>query len=338
MSSSSSSSSNSSSSLSQVDKKRFASLDNLTQSDYEKILNDSDAKNTRRATLSAVRTFKAYLEEKGLIENFETLPKSELDQILSQFYREARQENGEKYRKSSLYAIRHGLKRHLSSWSIDLTHDGDFKESNKTFSLVTRDLKKEYGDVKHYPPISQDDLTKLYRYFGDLNNSERLQEKVYFDLVIHFGRRGLESFHKLKVSNFAVEQDTDGRDYVCMTPNLSSTNHRLDDDASARPMYSIPGDNLCPVKSFVEYKKKLNSTCDRLFQRPSKKGLKWYAAIPLGHNSVSQMMPNLSVKVGLSKRYSNHSLRATSDHVRESQGNFANRLLKLFCDIEPRVL
>lgn len=198
-------------------------------------------KNTKRATLSAVRTFKSYLEEKGLTQNFETLPKNKLDQILTKFYREARQENGEKYRKSSLMGIRHGLNRHLSLWSIDLIHDLDFKESNKTFSIVMRELKKEYGGVKHYPPISEEDLTKLYQYFGDLNDSVKLQEKVYFDLVIYFGRLGLESFHNLKVSSFAVKYDADGRAYVCTTPDPLTTNHHLAGDLSGGRMYSIPG-------------------------------------------------------------------------------------------------
>jgi hypothetical protein len=46
---------------------------------------------------------------------------------------------------------------------------------------------------------------------------------------------------------------------------------------------------------------------------------------PMGHNTIGNMMPNLSEKAGLSRRYTNHSLRTTSVHVLDNIGNFASR-------------
>ena len=45
-------------------------------------------------------------------------------------------------------------------------------------------------------------------------------------------------------------------------------------------------DILCPVKTFVHYKKKLNPKCVFLFQRPSKQPNVdvWYDNMPLGRN------------------------------------------------------
>ena len=37
----------------------------------------------------------------------------------------------------------------------------------------------------------------------------------------------------------------------------------------------------------------------------------WFANAPLGHNSISEMMPKLSVSAHLSKSYTNHCVRAT---------------------------
>ena len=67
--------------------------------------------------------------------------------------------------------------------------------------------------------------------------------------------------------------------------------------------------------------------CDRLFQRPSLKEncVRWYASAPMGHNTIGNMMPNLSEKAVLSRRYTNHSLRATSVNVLDDIGNFASR-------------
>jgi hypothetical protein len=49
-------------------------------------------------------------------------------------------------------------------------------------------------------------------------------------------------------------------------------------------------------------------------QRPSTKpnSIKWYDNMPMGHNMIGNIMPKLSEKAGLSFRYTNHSLRATS--------------------------
>lgn len=86
---------------------------------------------------------------------------------------------------------------------------------------------------------------------------------------------------------------------------------------------------MCPVKSFMKYKKHLNSKCDKLFQKPNKRFspicARWYDNAPLGQNPLGEMMPNISQKAGLSRRYTNYSLRATSVYLLDSIGKYANR-------------
>ena len=53
--------------------------------------------------------------------------------------------------------------------------------------------------------------------------------------------------------------------------------------------------------------------------------MKWYDSAPMGHNTIGNLMSVLSEKAGLSTRYTNHSLRATSVHVLDNIGNFAGR-------------
>ena len=92
-------------------KTRFATVDDAV---FEKLLYEKDAKNIRRGTESALRTFRSYLCEKDITEEFEKRPNEELDKNLSKFYTEARTESSEKDKKSSLVSIRHGINRHLS--------------------------------------------------------------------------------------------------------------------------------------------------------------------------------------------------------------------------------
>jgi hypothetical protein len=121
-----------------------------------------------------VRTLQAYLREKGQAENFEDLSKTDLYMVLNKFYTEARQENGQMYKKSSMFALRHDLNRYLSCKSIDLIHDTEFKESNKTFAATIKELKRQgLGGVDHHPPVEEEELRKVYSYF-DLNDNIKL--------------------------------------------------------------------------------------------------------------------------------------------------------------------
>ena len=78
----------------------------------------------------------------------------------------------------------------------------------------------------------------------------------------------------------------------------------------------------------MKYKKKLNVKCNRLFQRPSKGTTQWYDNCPLGHNTIGAMMPTISISAGLSQRYTNHSLRATTVHVLDKE-QFARHIMSV---------
>jgi hypothetical protein len=78
----------------------------------------------------------------------------------------------------------------------------------------------------------------------------------------------------------------------------------------------------------MKYVKHLRGNkCDRFFQRPSTKpnSINWYDNMPMGHNMIGNIMPKLSEKAGLSLRYTNHSLRATSVNILDNVGHFASR-------------
>ena len=72
----------------------------------------------------------------------------------------------------------------------------------------------------------------------------------------------------------------------------------------------------CPVRSFVKYLKRLNPKCARLFQKPRKtpkEGI-YFHNVPLGHNRIGSLMPEISRMADLSQVYTIHSIRATTVH------------------------
>ena len=77
---------------------RFATVD---EEELNRILLEKDSINTRRNTASAVKLLKNYLNTKMCNDTFENMDAATLNSQLTKFYVEVRQENSEKYKKSS---------------------------------------------------------------------------------------------------------------------------------------------------------------------------------------------------------------------------------------------
>jgi len=115
---------------------------------------------------------------------------------------EARKQNGEKYTKTSLTSILFGLWPFVKNChpEMDIMSSPDFKQSNTIFKAQTVQLKREdKAKVQHKPTISEEDLQRLYCSSAfDMNMAAGLQNKVWFEVMLFFCRRGQESLHELK--------------------------------------------------------------------------------------------------------------------------------------------
>ena len=60
------------------------------------------SKSTIKSNHKAERALRCYLKSRGESERFEDLTNRQLDELLSHFYINIRQQNGEKYKSSSL--------------------------------------------------------------------------------------------------------------------------------------------------------------------------------------------------------------------------------------------
>lgn len=299
-------------------KRRFASLED---EDRENLLENVDSKNTKRQTRTAINGFREYLTEKSLSLDFESYDDAQLDDVLSKFYMEMRNKNGEMYKKTTMQSYRQGLQRHLSKTrDIDILKGDNFKKSQKAYQCMTKELKRlGLAAVEHYPAIADADIEKMYMFFcKDLESPKMLQYKVFVDIMIHFGRRGRENLATLTRQDFAVQPDPEGTLYIYKTHDELTKNHQTDSEKSSDGrMYEIKGSDRCPVRSFVKYIRRLNPNCNKLFQQPkltAKDGIH-YDNIPLGHNKLGIYMNEISKAANLSREYTNHSCRATTVHI-----------------------
>jgi hypothetical protein len=88
--------------------------------------------------------------------------------------------------------------------NVDIINNPAFQVSQKIFVAVAKDIKRDgKGAIAHYPPIEENDLTKMYEYFDNTSDNVKLQQNVFVDIMLYFGRQRREKIHELKSYRFS---------------------------------------------------------------------------------------------------------------------------------------
>nr|XP_021150729.1 activating transcription factor 7-interacting protein 1 isoform X2 [Columba livia] len=287
---------------------------------------EEDAKsirNTHKQTGWAANLLKQWLTKNGKDPSFELVPVSELNDILREFYYTIRNHDGNTYSVASYKSMRAGLNRHLKmppyNRQICLMKDKEFASANTVFVSMLKMLRMQGKDETHHrPPIAAEDLRKIKQsgVLG-LHSPLALVNKVWFDLQLHFAKRGREILRDLAPDAFVVEKDKNGRRYAMFRYPGKGKNG--EDPRKMGKMYDMPGDPNCPVFSLELYLSKLPPEPPAFYLHPLKLTSEqmqeqpvWYKREPMGVNYLGTMMPRISVAARLSQRYTNHSLRTTT--------------------------
>ena len=81
---------------------------------------------------------------------------------------------------------------------------------------------------------------------------------------------------------------------------------------------AIPESPLCPLEFYKRYVSLLHSESNAFFQKPNK-SKKGYSCEVIGKNTLGLLMKEISKQTGLSKEYTNHSIRKiTATGLRKS--------------------
>lgn len=312
----------------------------VTEDDLIGLEEERNEKNTRKQTDWAVNILKQWLIEKGKDDKFESISVEELNGILREFYGTVRNHDGNTYSISSYKSIRAGLNRHLKmpphSQQICLMQDKEFSSANSVFLGVLKILRNQGKDeTNHHPPINADDLRKI-RTSGvlGLHTPLALVNKVWFDLQLHFAKRGREILRDLPPDAFVIKRDPNGRRYAVQ--KYTGKRRSREDPLKLGRMYDMPGDANCPVISLELYISKLPPEPPAFYLHPLKltpEQLReqpvWYKREPMGVNYLGSMMPRISIAARLSQRYTNHSLRTTTVRLLCDAGLGAREIMAL---------
>lgn len=261
---------------------------------------------------------KDFLKAEGKDENFETLSIVALRNLLDRFYTTVRNLNGECYSKCSLITIRQGIKRHLQSppfnREFDIITDERFQTTNSNFNMMLKTMSDGKRTDLIKVPVSGDDMHKLY-FCSDvfsINTPQGLLNKVWFESAIFFSRKGKGNVRNWKMDDFKFEVDPTGRQYIVRMRSASKSYNTAEEMGR---IYET-GTLICPYRSFKLYAFHRNPECLAFFQLPRESFIQnvGFRNRPLGKNSLSAMMPEISRQAQLSQIYRNYCVRISDVH------------------------
>ena len=271
--------------------------------------------------------FSEWAQHKNVEKPLHEQSEQELDNNLRAFYAEARNKEIKEYGKSTLLCLRSGIERHLNfppyNRGLKFSQNPVFKNSNMMLNAKIKDLKQQgKQNVEHKPDISTQDLQKL-KYHPVLSPTTPLGllRNVWFHTTLYWCRRGREGQRNLTSSSFKFLKDENNRPYATMTHDESTKNHPggvgdVESFEKEGRLYQTTDDPTDGFNALQFYISKLNPECTAFFQYPKRKWSPsnsiWYENRPLGIQKLGTMMKEMSEAAGLSKKYTNHSVRATA--------------------------
>nr|XP_055042974.1 uncharacterized protein LOC129429980 isoform X2 [Misgurnus anguillicaudatus] len=312
-----------------------ANLDNLEKTRHEN--------NTVRQTVWTVNCFKSWLAEKQLNIDLKRIEKSQMNSVLRDFYGSIRTNKGELYGISSYPSLRSALNRHINeppfSREWNLMQDSEFTSANNVFKGVVKQIRRSGADkTSHYPPMSFEDQQILKRSGAlDPGHPKGLLNKVWYDIQLHFARRGKEGNRQLKPDSFELKRDENDTEYFTMTFNEETKNHKnpleVDRENRRGAMFEEPGNPMCPVSSLKKYLRKIPPDAKALYLHPKRRFDAsddiWYSTVPLGVNQLSQMLSRMCIEAGTQSHYTNHSIRATAIQKLSDAGLQAREIIAI---------
>ncbi|MEL7309713.1 MAG: DUF3504 domain-containing protein, partial [Pseudomonadota bacterium] len=194
---------------------------------------------------------------------------------------------------------------------------------------------KSQRKEKPFQSIEKPDMERIRTYF-DRSTPQILQQEVWFNIMLHFGLRGRETFSQLSRDSISFDSDSDGHRYAYLCHSFLSKNVRsslsqkeFSDNKNCRMYEDRSEQSRCPVKALESYFSKMEADTKTLFPQPKTLNATqiWYCqSKKLGLNQLGKMMKQISEQANLSKLYTNHCVRVTVVSELHNQGFSANEI------------
>ena len=298
----------------------------------------SENENTKKSTEQWKNVFVKWATERGKEKNLEAYECVDLDKTLSQFYAEVRKESGEDYEPDSLRVMQAALERHLKSklYTKSIIKDREFLSSRKVLEGKARKLREEGRGKRpnRSKSLTNEEEETLWK-SGQLGsgNPRALINTMWWLLTQHFGLRGRQEHHNMKVEDFCLQRDDDGIEYLTFAEGPTKTRQgglKVKPRLVTPKMFATGNEERCPVMLFKVYLEKrpdeMKSTGPfylSVIDKPVSNV--WFKKTPMGKNTIDSIMKKMKLNSPLidlcpEKRITNHSARKTVVKKLKSSG------------------
>ena len=288
-----------------------------TDDTIEELRNGAKNISTSKSTSFWLSVWKTCCEGKSIALEIEKHEPAELNRLLEKFYAEVKNKNGQDYEPDSL---------RVTIAALDsIVKDREFHSSKQVLEGKAKLLRQAGGGKR---PNKARNLTKeeevLWKEskFGS-TTPEALVNTMWWLLTQHFGLRGRQEHHDMKVDDFQLCKDDNGVEFVQFTEGLTKTRqgglHTKHRDFQPG-MFAVGGER-CPVALFKQFvsRRPQNLKTTGPFYLSIKTNRKpddnvWFKVQPMGESKINDMMKSTVANTILEssdKKFTNHSARKT---------------------------
>ena len=298
-----------------------------TDNTIEELRNGAKNVNTSKSTSFWLSVWKTWCEGKSIALEIEEHEPAELNRLLEKFYAEVKNKNGEDYEPDSLRVMIAAFDRHLKDkqYPLSIVKDREFHSSKQVLEGKAK-LLRQAGRGKC--PNKARNLTKEEELLWTENKfrsttPEALVNTMWWLLTQHFGLRGRQEHHDMKVDDFQLCKDDNGVEFVQFTEGQTKTRQRglLTKHRDFQPRMFAVGGERCPVALFKQFvsrrPQKLKTTGPfylsiKTNRRPDDNV--WFKVQPMGENKINDMTKSIvadTILESSDKKFTNHSARKT---------------------------
>ena len=252
----------------------------------------------------------------------------ELDTALQLFYVEVRKKDGTDYEPECLRVMRAGLKRYLKekkSYLKSIIRDEIFAERNRILEGKAREMRdngKGHRPNRARAPTEAEERILLdCGQFGGKTPQALLNTLWYF-VTQHFGMRGRQEHHTIKIDDFEINIDDTGVEYFTFAEKRTKTRNTGPKPSVRQsiPKMFATGGEKCIVqifKTYVSRRPEALRDSGPFYLQPlsNPRGITWFKRVPLGENTIGNMnkmkQNSLLSELCPSKKLTNHSARKT---------------------------
>ena len=248
------------------------------------------------------------------INDITDIPKAELDGVLQKFYTELVKENGKEYEPECLKVMIASLNRYIKEQcSYSILNDKDFELSRKVLNGKAIRLQQSGKGKrpKKADPLTYNEEDVLWETVLGKMNPINLNYTMFFLINQHFGTRGRQEHHQMKIEDFKVCYGIDSK--VEVTDWMEGPTKTRHGGLNKKPWMVTQklfrtGDRKCPVATYelLVSKRPSQLKCHGpLYLTPLRKDRSWgntevwFTTVPIRINSINTFLQKIVAADGL---------------------------------------